>query len=126
MPPPLHRPPDQLLWGARGGAAAWGAHGVGCVVQREEGGAAVVHAEGEPHEEDEDPVERPHRRRRRGMPGLVRVGVGVGEVGCGTPDLSKVGLCGLLREEGAKGTRGDSGEARSGTGGEPKTGTRGG
>jgi hypothetical protein len=76
------------------------------VVWREEGSAAVVHAEGEPREEDErdeDPAERPHRRRRRGMLGLVRVG---GEVGSGTPDLAGVGLCGLLREEGAKGTGG--------------------
>ena len=42
---------------------------------REERGAAVVHAEGEPREEDErdeDPAERPHRRRRRGMLGLAR------------------------------------------------------
>jgi hypothetical protein len=46
--------------------------------EREERGAAVVHAEGEPREEDErdeDPAERPHQLL--GMPELVRRGGGV-------------------------------------------------
>jgi hypothetical protein len=72
--------------------------------EREERGAAVVHAEGEPREEDErdeDPAERPHQLL--GMPELVRRGGGPDLVGAWTPEritfFSERGR-GLLGEEG--------------------------
>lgn len=100
-----HRPPDQLLQGARGGTAARGARGAGA------GGAAGG-------------ARRRRRPRGRRAPRGGRAGRGPGgatsssaaagharacsggEVGSGTPDLAGDGLCGLLREKGSKGTGG--------------------